>query len=68
MSTDDDPDLSNYKRSRGIRKATIEISRLAQARLSFFITFPKEGKYNTVSVETVLHFTFYFRALMAKTA
>ena len=55
LSTDDDdPDLCNCKRSRGILKATIEIGRLAQARLGFLITFPKEGKYNTVSVETVL--------------
>lgn len=43
MSTDDDPDLCNDKRSRGVLKATIEIGRLAQVRLGFLITSPKEG-------------------------
>ncbi len=51
MSTDDDPDLCDYKRSRVILKVIVETDRLAQVRLSTFsqlITLTSQKKGNII--------------------
>lgn len=60
MNTDDDPDLSKNKKSRGILKATIKIGWLTQARLDTFSQLlsshiQKEGNHNMVNGGTVMY-------------